>query len=103
MNPRRVHALFLKHYPDIALANCEWVHIMQDGMPCRDMINERLSALKASEVLIHVQRKLGNFLPLALATDFICEKVGQANICITDRTFSRFVIVAQNGVATTWP
>ncbi len=103
MNPRRVHALFLRHYPDIALVSCEWTHIIQDGKPCTDMINEGLSSLKVSEVLVHVHRKLGNFLPLSLATNLIYENVGQANIRIADRDFSRFVIVAQNGVMTTWP
>jgi hypothetical protein len=103
MNSRRVHTLFLKHYPVIALVDCEWVHIMREGMPCRDMIDERLAFLNVPQVLIHVHRKLGDFLPPELATDFICDNVGHANIRVTDRDFSRFVIVAHNGVAATWP
>ncbi|MBK5052989.1 hypothetical protein [Paraburkholderia domus] len=103
MNPRHVHTLFNKHYPVIDLAKCEWTHIMRDGDVRRDMLHKFLLTLAATDLLIHVHRKLGGFLPLADAANFICENAGKGDIRITDRRFSRFVIVARNGVAATWP
>jgi hypothetical protein len=102
MNPRRVHTLFKKHCPAIDLASCEWTHIIRDGALQRDLLQQLLATLETMDVLIHVRRKLGDFLPLDEAVDFVCENFGKSSIRITDRNFTRFVIVAQNGVAATW-
>jgi hypothetical protein len=103
MNPRRVHTLFNKHYPAIDLSKCEWTHIMRDGDVRRELLQEFLRTIETTDFLIHIRRKCGDFLPLAEAMDFVCENVCKGSIRITDRQFQRFVIVASNGVAATWP
>jgi hypothetical protein len=103
MSPRGVHSLFKKNYPTIYLAKCEWKHIMLDGEVRRDLLQQFLLTIGATDFLIHVHRKRGDFLPFGEATDFVCENICKGCIRITDRRFVRFVIVARNGVAAQWP
>jgi hypothetical protein len=85
------------------LAKCEWTHIMRDGAVRRELLQQFLRTIETTDFLIRVRRKRGDFLPLADAMDFVCESICKGFIRITDRQFQRFVIVASNGVAATWP
>jgi hypothetical protein len=102
MNPRRVHSLFNKNYHEIDFAKCEWIHVFRDCRVDRDLLTQMLSTLGDTDLLIHVHRKLGDFLPVDKALGFIVDNIGGGLIRIADRTFTNFVIVAPNGVATTW-
>jgi hypothetical protein len=103
MNSRRVHTFFNKNFPSIDFSKCDWVHAFRNGRANRELLARLLAALPATRFLVHVHRKLGNFLPAEGALDLIIENIGKSTIRITDRTFTRFIIVAQNGVATIWP
>lgn len=103
MNPRRVHSLYLKHRPDVDLVRCEWIHLLSSGSVDRDLLRNMLSTIGAADVLIHVLRKIGDFLPIELAITFIGEHIGKGQMLVSDRAFTNFVIVGHNGVAATWP
>ncbi|VWC53103.1 MULTISPECIES: hypothetical protein [Burkholderia] len=103
MNPRRVHSLYLRHCPEVQLVKCEWIHLLTTGSVDRDVLRKMLSTIGAVEVLIHVRRKIGDFLPIEPAITFIGEHIGKGQMLVSDRAFTHFVIVAHNGVAATWP
>ncbi len=103
MNPRRVHSLYLKHRPDVDLVRCEWIHLLSSGSVDRDLLRNMLSTIGAADVLIHVRRKIGDFLPIEPAITFIGEHIGKGQMLVSDRAFTNFVIVGHNGVAATWP
>jgi hypothetical protein len=62
-----------------------------------------LCAIDAEDLIIHVHRKLGDFLPVEEAHVFISENIGRTYVRVADRTFTNVVIIAPNGVAATWP
>ncbi|NIF76170.1 hypothetical protein F3J20_01970 [Paraburkholderia sp. Cy-641] len=103
MNPRRVHSLFLKRYPEVDYVKCEWIHLFRDGVLDRDLLRKMLSTIDAEVLLIHVHRKLGDFLPMEEAQAFISENIGKSYARVADRNFTNVVIIAPNGVAATWP
>ncbi|WP_175874216.1 hypothetical protein [Burkholderia sp. BCC0397] len=103
MIPRRVHALYLKHRPDVDLVKCEWIHLLSTGSVDRDLLWKMLSTIGSADVVIHVRRKIGDFLPIEPAIAFIGEHIGKGQMLVSDRAFTNFVIVAHNGVAATWP
>ncbi|AXF19877.1 hypothetical protein CUJ89_04700 [Burkholderia pyrrocinia] len=103
MNPRRVHSLVLKHYPEIDFVKCEWIHLFRDGAVDRDLLRKMLSTIGADDFIVHVRRKVGDFLPMEAALDFIAENIGKSYIRIADRAFTGFVFIANNSVAATWP
>lgn len=106
MNPRRVHKLFLKHFPELDRVDqvkCEYIHLVRDGVVDRELLQKMLSTIGADELIVHVHRKLGDFLPADQALVFISENVGKGYIRVADRAFTNFVIVIRNGVAATWP
>jgi hypothetical protein len=103
MNPRRVHARFRQHRPSVDFAQCEWTHLFSDGCLNEERLRTMLSTLETSHFLIHVQRKIGDYLPFEEALAFIRENIGKSTIYIGDRNFAGLVVVAQNGVATTLP
>jgi hypothetical protein len=104
MNPRRVHKLMKEHFPPVDAVAHTWINLLERGGTMR---TEALAALidahnGASELVIEVHRKLGDFLDKANAIKFIGEHIGQGQIRITDRSFQGFVVVAVNGAATGW-
>lgn len=103
MNSRRVHELMLAHFPEFALANCEWVNVMDSTGPrvavLRDLLEQHVGS---AEALVEVHRKLGAFLPMEEAIRFLCQHIGEGQIRVANREFSGFLVVAQNGVATAW-
>ncbi|WP_143036622.1 hypothetical protein [Paraburkholderia steynii] len=103
MNPRRVHSLFEKHFPKIDLVMCEWIHLFRDGTVDRELLGKILSTIESDCLLIHIRRTIGDFLQSEQALDYIVENVGKSQIRIADRAFNRFVMIASNGVAATWP
>ena len=103
MNPRRVHELMRQHFPEVKAASRDWIvvadeHGLRTGV-VREMINEYIPA---ESVLVEVARKLGDFLTVDAALEFLSKHVGQAEIRVTDREFTGFLVIAVNGVATGW-
>ncbi len=102
MNPRRVHALFLKHCPSIDFAKCDWTHLFSNDALNEALLRQMLSTFNESHLLIYVQRKVGDYLPFDEGLAFIREHIGKSTIYVCDRGFERWLVVAQNGVATKW-
>jgi len=103
MNPRRVHELMRQRFPVVMGASREWIVIADE----RGLRFKVLAALiddhvRADEVLVEANRKVGDLLPKQAALEFVATRVGQGEIRLTNRDFNGFVVVAQNGVATGW-
>jgi hypothetical protein len=103
MNPRRVHSLFLKHYPKFDLVECEWIHLYRDGAIDCELLRQMLSTIGADALLIHLHRKFGDYLPVEQAFEFIVQNMCKGTFRITDRAFTNVVVVGSNGVGATWP
>ncbi len=102
MNPRRVHELFLQHCPPIDFSKCDWKHLFPTNCVNETLLRQLLSPLDEQNILVHVQRKVGDCLSIEEAIAFIREHVGKSNIHVFDHDFREWVIVAHNGVATNW-
>jgi hypothetical protein len=103
MNPRRVDELMLQRFPAVTVAAREWI-VVADERGLRfevlgGLIDEHL---RADEVLVEVQRKIGDCLPRQAALAFVVTHLGQGEIRLSNRDFDGFVVVARNGVATGW-
>jgi hypothetical protein len=103
MNPRRVHELISKHFPAVDAASLDWQNVMdRDGMRVKLLTDLIKQHIHADEILVEVHRKLGDFLQVDDAVEFIGKHVGEGQIKVTDRDFRGFVVVAMNGVAAGW-
>jgi len=103
MNPRRVHELMRKHFPQTNAALRTWKNIVErDELQAAELIRLLNQFIPGERVLVEVHRKLGDFLSKQEAVSFVGAHVGQGEIRIADRAFSGFVVVAQNGVAAGW-
>lgn len=103
MNPRRIHDLMRLNFPAVNHAAREWVVVL--GVQGADL--EAIAALllryiAVPDVLVEVNRKEGALLPIKGAVEFIARHIGEGEIHVSDRQFTGFVVVAQNGVATGW-
>lgn len=103
MNPRRVHDLMRKHFPDLDLAAHEWVNVADGNGPRVNLIDDMLTQhIAASELVVEVNRKVGGFFLKHEALAFICSHIGDSHIRIANREFTSFMVVASNGVAAGW-
>ena len=103
MNPRRVHELMRQHFPDVEAAACTWVVVADDLGLRAGVLNDLLEThVPVGDLLVEVQRKIGDFLPRQETELFVARYLGQGDIRISNREFTGFVVVAANGVATGW-
>ncbi|MBI3143865.1 MAG: hypothetical protein HYZ18_01065 [Pseudogulbenkiania sp.] len=103
MNPRRVHELMLKNFPDFDASKLGWKNIADlSGVRERELIELLNEYIHAEQALIEVNRKVGNFLPLGEIVNFAAPYIGKQQIKITDRNFTGFVVIASNGAAAGW-
>jgi hypothetical protein len=103
MNPRRVHELMREHFPSVEHASRQWSLVQNERGPNIPAIAALLGEhIATSEVIVEVHRKLGALLPTAEAAAYIGAHIGQGEIRVANREFSRFVVVGVNGVATGW-
>lgn len=102
MNPRRVHELMLHHFPPINYVDHDWV-VAVDTNGVRMFVIEALinKFIEGDELIIEVHRKQGDCLKRAEALRYISEN-GTSGLKLSDRTFSGYVVIASNGVATGW-
>jgi len=103
MNPRRVHELMREHFPPVEHASRQWSLVQNERGPDVPAISVLLGEhIAAGEVIVEVHRKLGALLPLSEAAAYSGAHIGQGEIRVATREFSRFVVVGINGVATGW-
>lgn len=98
-----MHELVREHFPAVEHASRQWSVVQNERGPNIPAIASLLAEhIATNEVLVEVHRKLGALLPMAEAAAYIGAHIGQGEIRVADREFSRFVVVGVNGVATGW-
>jgi hypothetical protein len=103
MNSRRIHELMRQHFPAFSAAERDWKNVVGSDASSEVLLQEILAEhFGEAEVLVEVHRKLGARLSVREAVPFVCSHIGEGQIQIANREFTSFVVVAQNGVATTW-
>src|ERR1700739_1372766 len=103
MNPRRVHELMEKNFPPVEAVAREWKNLVDAKIIRKDDLADLIDKfIPAEQILVEVNRFVGDYLPRVLAIEFIAEHVGKGNIRLADRRFKGFVYVASSGVATGW-
>ena len=92
-----------EHFPDVQMARRDWI-VAADGNGLRVAVLRGLvdRFVGSEDLLVEVNRRIGDFLPVDDAMGFVSRHVGQGEIRICDRQFRGFVVVALNGVATGW-
>ena len=92
-----------KHFPAFDALDLEWTNVADRSGPRMRLLESLLNEhVPAEEVLVHVHRMEGAYLPRADALKYIAAHIGQGQIRVTDRQFKSFLVVALNGVATGW-
>lgn len=104
MNPRRVHELMNRNFPEVDLATRTWVNVLERDGTLRSSVLGALidEFINAEDLLVEVSRKLGDLLPRRDVIAYMEKNVGRGQIRITDREFRGYVLVGANGVATGW-
>jgi len=92
-----------EHFPEFDGSKLDWIIIGDIDSIRFDKLEGLVDRhINSEELLVEINRKLGDFLPKAKAFDFLAPYVGKTEIKITNREFSGFVLVAINGVAAGW-
>lgn len=103
MNPRRVHELMLKHFPEYDPVDLAWANVLDGDGLRREILASIIKKHISSDVLlVEAHRKQGGCLDFMAAMDFLAEHAGHSTIRITGRDFSGFVVLVSNGVAAGW-
>lgn len=103
MNPRRVHHLMLKNFPEYSAVEHEWINVADTPGLRRQALSDLIEKnITSDQLLVDITRHLGAFLPKSEALDFIGQHICQREIRISDREFKGFVVVASNGAAVGW-
>lgn len=102
MNPRRVHALMNAGFPGVDPAKSSWVNLLERDGSLRGSILAGLidAYLPEGELLVEVNRGLGDVVPRRDVVAYVDKYAGQGDIRIADRAFRGYVLVARSGVAT---
>lgn len=89
MNPRRVHELMIANYPPVELVALEWLSVLEaDGAIRREVLDGLIGKfIRADEMLVEVNRKLGDLKPRDQVIPFVQAHVGKGQIRIADRHF----------------
>ena len=107
MNPRRVHELMRAHFATTDATNAEWTNLVDEhGLLMEGraqlVLLEQFVERGVEEVLIEVQRKVGDQVLIGEVIPYLRGQVGRSNIRIANREFTVFAEVAINGVGRSW-
>lgn len=104
MNPRRVHDLMTAHFPPVELVRLDWVNLLETDGTVRSAALDGLidEFIRADEMLVEVNRKLGDLKSREQVTSYVQQHVGKGQIRIADRGFQGYVLIGMNGVAAGW-
>ena len=107
MNSRRVHELMRAHFAATDAAKAEWVNLVDEhGLLMEDraqvVLLEQFVERRVEEVLIEVQRKVGDLVLVGEVIPYLRSQIGRSNIRIANREFTVFAEVAINGVGRSW-
>ena len=102
MNPRRVHAKMVANFPEVDLSELPWVHVMNGEAIDRHRVAIEIERhFSGEDVFVEVSRGLGDLMPAEAVPDFIAAHVG-SDIKIANAEFTKFAMLATNGVLATW-
>ena len=107
MNPRGVHQLMRAHFETTDPAEAEWTNLVDEhGLlmegRARVVLLEQFIERSVEEVLIEVQRKVGDQMLIGEVIPYLRSQVGRSNIRIANPEFTIFAEVAINGVGRSW-
>jgi len=104
MNPRRVHELMTANFPPVELVTLDWVNVLEADGTIRSAVIDALIGefIPADDILVEVNRKLGDLKPRDQVIPYVQEHVGKGQIRIADRGFQGYVLIGINGVAAGW-
>jgi len=104
MNPRRVHELMTAHFPQVELVTLNWLNVLEADGTIRKKVLDRLidEFIHADEILVEVNRKLGDLKPRSQVISYVQEHVGKGQMRIAGRDFHGYVLIGMNGVAAGW-
>lgn len=104
MNPRRVHELMTANFPQAELVILNWVNVLEaDGMIRKEALGRLIDEfIHADDVLVEVNRRLGDLKPRDQLIPYVREHVGKGQIRMADRDFHGYVLIGINGVAAGW-
>jgi hypothetical protein len=103
MNAWKINTLMNEHFPKFSAEKQDWVNVQdRDGPRSEALLEVIKKHITTDDLLININRQFGARLPMQDAISFICSHMGQAQIRISNRDFTQFVVVASNCVATGW-
>lgn len=103
MNPRTLHALMLKNFPEVDLISHEWIVVVDENSLRVDELTRILDTFVPSDdLLVHIGRKKGGKFSRPAVIEFISENLSGVDIRISDRDFTGFCFITGNGVAAGW-
>jgi hypothetical protein len=93
-----------ENFPQVDAVSRTWVNLLErDGSVRTEALAALVDAhICAEDVLVEVNRKVGDYLGKEQALQLVGEHIGKGQIRITDRSFQGFVVVAVNGAAAGW-
>ena len=103
MNPRRVHELMREHFPEFSAARLEWKTFFRGQSATPNDVESFLHEVFGSDdVLYQINRKVGGYKTITQASTEIAPHVGTVQILLSERSFSKYAVIAQPGVVATW-
>jgi hypothetical protein len=92
------------HFPQVELVTLNWLNVLEaDGAIRREVLDKLIDDfIHSDEILVEVNRKLGDLKSRNQVIPYVQEHVGKGQIRIADRNFHGYVLVGMNGVAAGW-
>lgn len=92
------------HFPQAELVTLNWLNVLEaDGTVRREVLDRLIDEfIHADDILVEVNRKLGDLKPRGQVIPYVQEHVGKGQIRIADREFHGYVLIGMNGVAAGW-
>ena len=92
------------NFPLVELATLDWVNVLEADGKIRTEVLDALirEFVRSDDVLVEVNRKLGDLKPRDQVIPYVQEHVCKGQIRVADRDFRGYVLVGMNGVAAGW-
>lgn len=95
------------HFATTDAAKADWTNLVDEHGVLMEgraqvVLLEQFVERGIEKVLIEVQRKVGDQVPIGEVVPYLRSQVGRSNIRIADREFTVFAEVAINGVGRSW-
>ena len=103
MNARHAHDLIRVKFPVFVATEHEWQILLLGDSEDTTRIEAFLRTnFGQDELVVRVTRKVGGLVPVSEAVALVASSLGQAEIRIANRQFTKFAVIGLPGVATAW-